>query len=655
MLDRLTFKQKLLAGPAIIAALAFVVSVMVVGTGSRTSGTLVRIESGYFPSLELSRDLEVALGGVQRSLQDAVAASDPDGLAVADALAEDFGVRVASQADNPALDEGELEELAARFTAYYALARATSDAMITGTGGPGMMDDLRAMTEQYAALTDELRLRTERDQASMAAAFDQVRGLQAASQWGILLVLLIGAAISGAVVWVVARGVIATLTELSTAAVEIAHGRIDQRIEYESSDELGVVARSFREIVAYVTDIATAAGNLAKGQLGHRIELRCEEDYLARNMNEAMDTLQGLVGETAMLIESARAGDLDRRGDPAGFDGAYGRLMSGTNEMLDAMAEPIGETMSVLDRLAGGDLTARMTGTYAGRFDALKANLNLTVSTLATTLRDIRNASGEVTNNSSHLQTMSQDMTGTADATTRETNEVSVASSQASQNVQMVASAAEELSSSIREISGQLQEALAVAKRASSEAEATVKVMDELGHSSQEIDEVVSLINNIAEQTNLLALNATIEAARAGDAGKGFAVVAGEVKQLASQTGRATDEISGKIRLLQSRTRDGVDGIRAISEVLERMNQISMMVASAVEEQSAAVGEIARSAAEASQGTDQVARSIEGVSQAAVSTARGADELRGSATTLAAVAGSLDTLVGAFRLDDAAA
>jgi methyl-accepting chemotaxis protein len=206
------------------------------------------------------------------------------------------------------------------------------------------------------------------------------------------------------------------------------------------------------------------------------------------------------------------------------------------------------------------------------------------------------------------------------------------------------------MSGSIREISRQLQEALAVSREAASHANATVRQMDELGASSEEIGEVVKVITTIAQQTNLLALNATIEAARAGEAGKGFAVVANEVKQLASQTAKATDEIAEKIQTVQLSTGGVVNGIRAIADVISRLNDISASVAGAMEEQAAATHEIARNVQEAARGTEDVNRSISSVNQAATETAGGAAQSLSASEELAGVALELEDLVGSFKI-----
>jgi methyl-accepting chemotaxis protein len=218
------------------------------------------------------------------------------------------------------------------------------------------------------------------------------------------------------------------------------------------------------------------------------------------------------------------------------------------------------------------------------------------------------------------LQSMAQSMAENAEKTEADALRVGHASSEANMNVNSVASAAEELAVSVTEVSQQTAHSSAIAAQAATQAENTNHQVQGLSRAAQKVGEVVNLISDIANQTNLLALNATIEAARAGDAGKGFAVVASEVKNLATQTARATEEISHQIDSIQSETNHAVNAIASISQTIVEINKISSAVASAVEEQSATTKEIARSAESAAQGTSAVTSSISNVSSQASQT-----------------------------------
>jgi len=246
----------------------------------------------------------------------------------------------------------------------------------------------------------------------------------------------------------------------------------------------------------------------------------------------------------------------------------------------------------------------------------------------------VMNIVNDVSSAASDMETSAQSMSKVADQTVRQTSEVSSASEQASSNIQMVASAAEQLSASVKEISTQVTQSNAFSRNAVSETERANEEIQGLVSAAKKIGDVISLINDIAEQTNLLALNATIEAARAGEAGKGFAVVASEVKNLASQTATATDEITSQVGGMQSATEKAVLAITGIEGVIKQIDNTSVSISSSVEEQDASTHEIARNVSEVSAGTQEVTSNIHVVSEGAKSTGAAAASVLESAQNM---------------------
>ena len=260
-----------------------------------------------------------------------------------------------------------------------------------------------------------------------------------------------------------------------------------------------------------------------------------------------------------------------------------------------------------------------------------------------------------VTAQATQLESSAQSLSSTAEEATKQSAAVAAASEQASANVQTVASAAEELSSSIAEISRQVSQSSKIAATAVGDAEKANQMVQGLVQASQKIGDVVALITDIANQTNLLALNATIEAARAGEAGKGFAVVAAEVKNLATQTAKATEEIGVQINGVQGATQGAVHAIQSIAKTIGDINGIASTIAAAVEEQSAATKEIARNVEQAATGTQEVSSNISGVGQAANDTGSAATQVLASARDLTQQSESLKSLVTRFLVDAKAA
>jgi len=354
--------------------------------------------------------------------------------------------------------------------------------------------------------------------------------------------------------------------------------------------------------------------------------------HWARLFNGRFDQ-EYLVGVRAIGRVHNRIG-LEPRWYIGGYNLVFARLIALAIRTYRWRAKRLAEVLEALSSAIMLDMDIAISVYQEAMLEERQKRQNAVDAAIDHFDAQMRVALQTVNSSAAHLQSASNALAAGAEEATQQTAAVAAASEQASSNVQTVASATEELSSSVTEIGRQVNESSRVANEAVSQARHSSAMMQGLSEAAQRIGDVVKLISSVAEQTNLLALNATIEAARAGEAGRGFAVVAQEVKALAAQTAKATEEISQHIVGIQQATRDSAAAIENVVKTIASVNEIATTIASAIEEQGAATREIARNVSEAAKGTREVSANVSGVSQTAAETGQTASKLQNAATEL---------------------
>jgi methyl-accepting chemotaxis protein len=480
---------------------------------------------------------------------------------------------------------------------------------------------------QAIATADEQAMVTEK--TASATSFKAGRQL-------ILFILALSVLIGVGIALWISIGIGKGLHAMVEVAQHIAKGDIDQHIDHASRDEIGTLAAAFRGMVDYIKGIAGAADALSRGDLTAEVVAKSEQDVLSQNFRRVIETLRELIAEIKQLVQTAQAGQLDRRGDAAKFQAGYHEVVQSINALLDAVVTPINEAAEVLERVAGRNLCARMQGDYQGDFAAIKHSLNTAITNLDNGLAQVAMSAEQVAAASNHISNGSQSM-------------AQGASEQAS-SLQQFSSSLKEMAFMSQQNATNAQEARRMADSARQSADKGTHSMQRLSQSidqikaaSDETAKIVKTIDGIAFQTNLLALNAAVEAARAGDAGKGFAVVAEEVRNLAMRSAEAAKNTA---LLIDEALRKANDGVAQNREVLTNLEEI----VSQVHKVNAVIGEIAEASAQQQEGVKQLDAAVGQLNLVTQQTASSSEQAASTAEELASQSMEMRHLVRTFRL-----
>ncbi len=470
----------------------------------------------------------------------------------------------------------------------------------------------------------------------------------------VLIAGLIAGLIGAAVMYVLVRKIIASLGLLRHGLQALAQGELAHSVAVASADELGQMATVFNESLV---SLRAAIGKETIDWPGVGQQRLATERLQAMVENAPINIMMGDREGKILYVNPASVKTLtlieahlpSKGGDWVGKSIAM--FYKDPAQQLKLISDPRNLPMKTQVQVGPEQLSVSISAILDGAGTYIGPMVTWTIiSERIKIFNALKETSATLAAAAAELSSSSQQMAIAVEQTTRQSEGVASATELADRNAQEVANATSAMTAAIGDIARNMQNANLMTGDAVTKAEVASTIIAKLGESSQRIGTVVKLITSIAQQTNLLALNATIEAARAGEAGKGFAVVANEVKELAKQTAKATDEISAQITAIQSDTNTTVESIAAVTKIIQQTNAISITVASATEEQSVTTAEITRNVQQVASGTKDIASNILGVTEAAKANADIAVSLQESANGLSKLANDLQDLLKQFEV-----
>ncbi|HEX5229761.1 MAG TPA: methyl-accepting chemotaxis protein [Bryobacteraceae bacterium] len=487
------------------------------------------------------------------------------------------------------------------------------------------------------------------NQAEAAAARSQIAIFLAG---GVILALILGISL--------ARLIGRPLGAMQKAAERLAEGDVMVRVDLDTGDELGALARSFRAMIQATAEQARLGERIARGDVTMEVRPRSAEDVLGKSFQEMVGVLRKLSGQVESLAESAVAGQLTTRGEAEQFSGSYRKIVEGLNHTLDAVIEPLNVAANYVERISRGSVPPEITENYHGEFNTIKNNLNALIRAMNDVTRaaeeiaqgnltvEVKERSGEdklmqalvamvggLTRTVEEIRTIAGEVASASQAISTASVEVSNGASSQAASAEEASSSMEEMGSNIKQNADNAQQTDKIATKSAKDAQESGRSVAEAVAAMKEIASKISIIEEIARQTNLLALNAAIEAARAGEHGKGFAVVAAEVRKLAERSQKAAGEIN---QLSMTTVR-----------VSEKAGEMLEKLVPDIQKTAELVQEITAASKEQDAGAEQINKALQQLEKVIQQNASAAEEMASTTDELTGQSGQLIGALGFFR------
>ncbi len=479
----------------------------------------------------------------------------------------------------------------------------------------------------------------------------------------IIIGMIAGATIFGLCAFLLAPAISKPIKLLIEQLQNFALGDFDHASSVESHDEFGELSGYLEKVRVAQREKITAAENIADGKFDY-VKAASEHDKLAFAFNKVVDTINSIISDTSLIIEANRLGDLSYRGNVEKFSGGWKQFIKNMNSTLETFSAPLKEALHSLEMIADGDLTQKITSQFMGDYQKIALNINKVVDSLSEAMGRVTEAAAELSASASQISSSAEEMAAGATEQSTQTSEIAEAveviarsSAENASNAKLATDSAKIAGKKAKESGDVIYKTIDGINKLSDVMTSSANSVRELGKNSDQIGEIIQVIDDIADQTNLLALNAAIEAARAGEQGRGFAVVADEVRKLAERTSKATKEISLMIKKIQSDTGSAVKTMEQGTHEVETGKRLAADAVSALKEiidltmeNAGRMDQLADANEAQSTSNDEISRVIDQINNVTQQSANGIQQISQSSENLYRLTNILQDMLSKFRL-----